>query len=204
MVIARYTTRQPNPKEAAPGGPTESSELFWKALRLASVCAACAFTFFFLSQRNLFQRSGQNLGALSDSVERVNFHVPDGKSVSASTSTSALSTQPTFAVPDDPNIAGVFTLSVGSDFQDVPNNVDEDLELKLSGVNATAHTYDITIRTSNREFYQQDVPLNEHIPLLKDSPNGPTLVVSGIAENQVIGYLTEPQRRGHRRHRRHY
>jgi hypothetical protein len=90
-----------------------------------------------------------------------------------------------------------FNLSVTPEFQSVG-----DVELRLMAVNTAARTYDITVRTNQREFYRQDVKLAEHVPLLKNAALGPELVVGAISENRVFGYLTEPQRRGHRRHHR--
>jgi hypothetical protein len=102
-----------------------------------------------------------------------------------------------FALPQAPNLAVTeFNLPVTPEFQAVG-----DIRLKVNAVNPSANTYDITVQTSRREFYRQDVKLDERLPLAKDSTSGPELVVGAIAQNRVFGYLSEPQRRGHRRHR---
>ena len=63
MVIARYSNRQQRAMRAGAAQTEDASpDLLWKALRVGSVCAACAFAFFFLSQRNLFERVGETLG----------------------------------------------------------------------------------------------------------------------------------------------
>ena len=90
-----------------------------------------------------------------------------------------------------------FNLSVTPGFQNVGG-----IELRLNSVNTAARTYDITVRTNDREFYRQDVKLAEHIPLVKNAVAGPELVVGAVAQDRVFGYLSEPLRRGHRRHRR--
>ena len=212
MVIARYT-KHPKPTPPSPGQTAQPTDMLWKALRLGSLSAACAFAFFFISQRNVFVRSGEPLGALpSDSIQRVQFHgvadeatttqpqssvapkpVADGKMVS-----SATPDPPVLAAPNNPNLdVTEFNLSVAPQFQDLGK-----VQLRLSGVNPSAHTYDITVRTRRREFYRQDVKLDEHIPLEKDATNGAELVVGAIQPDRVYGYLSEPVHHGHRRHRR--
>ena len=110
---------------------------------------------------------------------------------------TAAAPSPRFTVPEAPNLSVTeFNLSVTPEFQNVG-----DVQLRLTGVNASARTYDITVRTSQREFYRQDVKLDEHIPLARDSEHGPELVVGGIEQNRVFGYVSEPQR--HVRRRRH-
>ena len=201
MVIARYSNRQP-PLDSL-SAQARQPYLLWRAVRLGSACAACAFAFFFLSQRNLFERTGETLGSLPDSIQRVNFaprapspavaaQLEDAKSIGSSAA------PPAFAIPDEENLnVTQFNLSVTPEFQNVG-----DVKLRLSGVNAAANTYDITIKTNQREFYRQDVKLNEHIQLAKNTATGPELVVGAIRQNRVFGYLSEPLRRGHRRHRR--
>ena len=210
MVIARYSNRQQRAMRAA-AQTTQPPDLMWKALRVGSVCAACAFAFFFVSQRNLFERVGETLGPVpADSVQRLAFAgpptaptqqpaeavaPPDARSIAMTDAAPA----PTFTIPEAPNLAVTeFNLSVTPDFQDIGN-----VQLRLTGVNAAARTYDITVRTSQREFYRQDVKMNEHLPLSRDSAHGAELVVGAIAQNRVFGYVSEPQRHGHRRrHRR--
>lgn len=201
MVIARYSTRQV--AGGALPAQAEQHDLVWKALRMGIACAGCAFAFFFLSQRNLLERTGEALGALPDSIQRVNFkplvatlpsdiQTPDGKAVSTDTAP-----QP-FTVPEDKDFSVTqFNLSVTSEFQNVG-----DVQLRLNNVNTTANTYDITVKTSQREFYRQDVKLNERIQLAKNSTAGSELVIGAIAHDRVFGYLSEPLRRGHRRHHR--
>ena len=195
MVIARYANRE----VAVTARPhDEPSDLLWKALRVGSLCAACAFAFFVLSERHLFERSGDKPGPFTDSIQRVRLDpprstvVPDGKTVSASTAPEG------FVPPADKRLKITeFALEVSPEFQDL-----DGVELRLTGVNTAAKTFDITVRTREREFYRQDVKLEEHVPLARNSPQGPELVVGEIGKDRVFGYLSEPLRRGHRRHRR--
>ena len=196
MVLARYPNRD---LTVAPRAHAESSDLLWKALRVGSVCAACAFAFFVLSQRHLFERSGDKVGPLTDSIQRVRLDTPrplappaDGKTVSTATAPDG------FVPPSDKRLKITeFALQVSPEFQDL-----DGVELRLTGVNPAAHTFDITVRTKEREFYRQDVKLDEHVPLERNSVHGPELVVAGIDHNRVFGYLSEPSRRGRHRHRR--
>jgi hypothetical protein len=192
IVIARYTNRQP----ATCGlSPAEPADLLWKAVRMGGLCAACAFAFFFLSQRNLFERSSPISIQLPDTIERLRFEVP--AALADAESFAAPAKPLMFALPQAPNLAVTeFNLPVTPEFQAVG-----DIRLKVNAVNPSANTYDITVQTSRREFYRQDVKLDERLPLAKDSTSGPELVVGAIAQNRVFGYLSEPQRRGHRRHR---
>jgi hypothetical protein len=195
MVIARYANRE----AAVMARPHEEpSDLLWKALRVGSVCAACAFAFFVLSERHLFERSGDQVGPLTDSIQRVRLDTPrsaavvDGKTVSTAPAPDG------FVPPADKRLKITeFALEVSPEFQDL-----DGVELRLTGVNPTAKTFDITVRTREREFYRQDVKLEEHVPLVRNSPQGPELVVGEIAKDRVFGYLSEPLRRGHRRHHR--
>jgi hypothetical protein len=195
MVIARYANRE----VAVTARPhDEPSDLLWKALRVGSLCAACAFAFFVLSQRHLFERSGDKAGPFTDSIQRVRLDprrstvVADGKSVSAATAPDG------FVPPADKRLKITeFALEVSPEFQDL-----DGVELRLTGVNTAAKTFDITVRTREREFYRQDVKLEEHVPLVRNSPLGPELVVGEIGKDRVFGYLSEPLRRGHRRHHR--
>ena len=211
MVIARYSNRQRAMRGAAPAQEAPP-DIIWKALRLGSVCAACAFAFFLVSQRNLFERIGETVGPMPDSVQRLHFAGTTTAQQSAPTqqqpaeaiapadarSMPVTGAAPTFTVPEAPNLAVTeFNLSVTPEFQNIGN-----VQLRLAGVNAPARTYDITVRTSQREFYRQDVKLDEHIPLTRNSAHGAELVVGAIAENRVFGYVSEPQRHGHRRGRR--
>ena len=205
MVIARYSNRQL--RAAGASAQEAPPDLLWKALRVGSVCAACAFAFFFVSQRNLFERAGDTLGPMPDSVQRLHFAgstttaQPPAEAVAPADARSISVTgtgAPTFTIPEALNRAVTeFNLSVTPEFQNIGN-----VQLRLTGVNASARTYDITVRTSQREFYRQDVKLDEHIPLARNSEHGPELVVGAIAENRVFGYVSEPQRRGHKRSRR--
>jgi hypothetical protein len=210
LVIARYSrsVRTATPAKAAP----EPQDMVWKAIRVGSLCAAFAFAFFSFSQRNWFQRTGDTLGPIPESIQRLHFAgggnaaaepggpptqpppPPDGKSVGSITSAPQ-----TFALPDAPNLSVTeFNLSVNPQFQRVGN-----VALRLTAVNAAANTYDITVRTTRREFYRQDVKLAEHIALSRDqSADGAELVVGAISPNRVFGYVSEPHHRWHRRHRR--
>jgi hypothetical protein len=154
------------------------------------------------------------LGALPDSVQRLRFG--SGPPASANAPQSIGVPQPlldavpadaksidapahpqTFALPDPTNLTVTeFNLSVTPGFQTVGH-----VDLRINSVNASANTYDITIRTPTREFYRQDVKLSEHIPLSKNESEGPELVVGAISQNRVFGYIAEPRHR-HRRHRR--
>jgi hypothetical protein len=200
-VIARYANRPP----AVIGGPAkQQSDLLWRALRLGTLCAACAFAFFFVSERNLFHRTGQALGPLPDSIQRVQLNIPsaaEGATLPTTDAETFLPAAPArhFALPDDKNLKVTeFDLRVNPEFQDL-----EGIELRVASVNPATNSYDITVRTKDREFYRQDVKLQEHVPLTRNAGSGPQLVVGEITENRVYGYLTEPLRRGHRRHRRH-
>jgi hypothetical protein len=195
MVIARYANRE----AAVLARPQEEpSDLLWKALRVGSLCAACAFAFFVLSERHLFERSGDKIGPLADSIQRVRLDPPrpavvaDGKTVSTAAMPEG------FVTPADKRSKITeFVLEVSPEFQDL-----DGVELRLTGVNPSAKTFDITVRTREREFYRQDVKLEEHVPLARNSLQGPELVVGEIAKDRVFGYLSEPLRRGHRRHHR--
>jgi hypothetical protein len=199
MVIARYSNRRVLQRGEL-DVPPEPADLVWKAIRVGVLCAACAFAFLFVSQRNLFERSGETLGAVTDTIQRVRFNPPPPE---PSADAKAMSPAPPadlqdFALPEARNLSVTeFNLPVTPEFQDIG-----DVELRLTGVNTAANTYDITVRTNQREFYRQDVKLNEHIPLTKNLPNGPELVVGAISQNRVFGYVSEPQHRGYRRHRR--
>lgn len=215
LVIARYRRR---PQTQAPSkAEPEPQDMVWKAIRVGGLCAAFAFAFFSFSQRNWFERTGDKLGPIPQKIQRLHFaggntaapptHPPappadgsaeavaDGKSIRSTDSTSPA----TFALPDAPNLSVTeFNLSVNPEFQRVGN-----IALRLTAVNAAAHTYDITVRTARREFYRQDVKLAERISLSRDeSADGPELVVGAISANRVFGYVSEPRHRGHRRHRR--
>lgn len=201
MVIARYSNRQLALRPPATA-QVERPDLLWKAIWVACLFAACAFTFFFMSQRNLFQRSGETLGPLPDSIQRLHFTPPVSAAQAAlppdAKALSVAMAPPTFALPDAKNLAVTeFNLSVTPEFQSVG-----DVDLKLMGVNAATNTYDIIVRTSQREFYRQDVKLEEHLPLAKNAALGSELVVGAISQDRVFGYLSEPQRRGRRRHHR--
>jgi hypothetical protein len=197
MVIARYANRE---LAVTTRASDEPGDLLWKALRVGSVCAACAFAFFVLSERHLFERSGSKAGPLPDSIQRVRLDTPrpiapvaDGKTVTAAAPPESL------ALPADRGFKITeFALEVSPEFQDL-----DGVQLRLTGVNTAANTYDITVRTKAREFYRQDVKLEEHLPLLKNSPHGPELVVGEIGHDRVLGYLSEPVRRWRRRHHRH-
>lgn len=203
MVIARYSQRPR--QQPATRDTDQQPDMFWRAVRVAGLFAACAFAFFSFSQRNAFQRrGGVDLGPLPTSIQRLNFVAPaaavpavpqlpaDAKAVSAPVGPQ------TFALPDASNVTITeFNLAVTADFQEVGN-----VDLRLTAVNAAAHTYDITVKTPRREFYRQDVQLAEHIALSKNQVNGPELVVGAISGNRVYGYIAEPLRHGRRRHRR--
>jgi hypothetical protein len=209
MVIARYSNR---PRQSKPSGNNASlpQDMLWKAIRVGSLCAACAFAFFSFSQRNWFQRAGDSLGPLPDSVQRLHFIAPTQPPAGAPAAASADSSDAkivtpfvapqTFALPQSPNLTVTeFNLSVNPEFQSVAN-----VDVRLSSVNASANTYDVTIRTPYREFYRQDVKLAEHIPLSRNqTEDGPELVVGAISQNRVYGYVSESRYRGHRRRRRH-
>ncbi len=202
LVIARYSKRPR--RQLLVQVPQQ--ELTWKAIRVGALCAACAFAFFCFSQRNSFLRSGESLGAIPDSVQRLRF-APASNASAATPVTDADTanhedaksvTSQSFAPPDSANLAVTeFNLSVTPDFQSVGH-----VDLRLNGVNPTTNTYDITVRTPQREFYRQDVKLAEHLSLSKNDQDGPELVVGAISENRVFGYISEPRHRGHRRHRR--
>ena len=203
LVIARYSKR---PRQRAPKAPATQQQLTWRAVRVGAFCAAFAFAFFSFSQRNSFVRSGESLGALPDSVQRLRFGSGPPASADApqsingppadAKSIDAPADPQTFALPDSTNLTVTeFNLSVTPGFQTVGH-----VDLRINNVNASANTYDITVRTPNREFYRQDVKLSEHIPLTKTESDGPELVVGAISQNRVFGYIAEPRHR-HRRHR---
>ena len=207
LVIARYS-RLPQTQARASEDAPETQDMVWKAIRLGGLCAALAFAFFSFSQRNWFERAGDTLGPLPHSIQRLHFAggtmlaersegptTDDAKIVHSMASTSPQN----FALPQGENLSVTeFNLSVNPQFQRVG-----DVALRLSAVNAAANTYDITVRTSRREFYRQDVKLAEHIALSRDpSDDGAELVVGAISPDRVFGYVSEPRHRGHRRHRR--
>jgi hypothetical protein len=204
MVIARYSGRVP----AVIGGPEppEPDDLLWKALRVAGVCAACAFTFFLLSERNLLRRSGEIASSAPITTQRVRYsgtNLPNAPALSADAKSLSLATEsPSIPLPDDKSLKVTeFALSVSPEFQDL-----DGVQLRLMGLNPTTNTYDITVRTRGREFYRQDAKVNEHIALSKRSKNGGELVVGAISENRVFGYLSEPHGiagHAHPRHHRH-
>jgi hypothetical protein len=196
MVIARYTNREVAviaPAQAEPG------DIVWRALRVGGLCAACAFAFFVLSERHLFERSGETAGSIPNSSQRVQLAAPRVVAAAADSSPVSTPTAPrAFAPPADKRLKITeFALEVSPEFQDL-----DGVELRLTGANAAAHTYDITVRTREREFYRQDVGLAEHVPLLKNALHGPELVVGEIGRDRVLGYLSEPLHHGHRRHHR--
>jgi hypothetical protein len=212
MVIARYANRGTVGNSAAAARePQLQGDLLWKALRLGSLCAACAFAFFVLSERNLFHRIGPALGSLPDSIQRVRLNnTPSGAPIKGAAPASApeavadaksVSTGPVAAnldIPTGKNLKVTeFDLLVNPDFQDL-----DGVQIRLTGVNTKANTYDIAVRTKDREFYRQDVKLQEHVQLERNLPNGPEIVVSSIADDRVFGYLSAPQ--GTHRHRRHH
>jgi hypothetical protein len=193
MVIARYSARIP----AVIGGPeAQSGDLLWRALRVAGLCAACAFTFFLLSERNLLKRSGEVLPPAPVTAQRVHY----GAQTVAPADAKALATvmeAPAFALPDGKNLKVTeFALSVSREFQDLG-----DIQVRLMALNSASGSYDITVRTNEREFYRQDVKVNEHLALAKNPRNSAEIVVAAIAQNRVFGYLSEPRRHS-RRHRR--
>jgi hypothetical protein len=212
LVIARYSNR---PRQRALKAPVTQQQLTWRAIRVGAFWAAFAFAFFCFSQRNSFVRSGEGLGALPDSVQRLRFgsgppasaHAPQSINLpqplpdavpADAKSIDGHSDPPTFALPDPTNLTVTeFNLSVTPGFQTVGH-----VDLRINSVNASANTYDITIRTPTREFYRQDVKLSEHIPLSKTESDGPELVVGAISQNRVFGYIAEPRHRNHRHHRR--
>lgn len=211
LVIARYS-RRPRTSAAPMKEASGPQDMVWKAIRVGGLCAAFAFAFFSFSQRNWFQRTGDTLGPIPQSIQRLHFAggntaeqadlstqpppppSADGKSI------SPMATAPqTFEVPDAENLSVTeFNLSVNPEFQRVG-----DVALRLTEVNAAAKTYDITVRTARREFYRQDVKMAEHLPLSRnENAGGAELVVGAISPNRVFGYVSEPLHRGHRRHRR--
>ena len=196
MVIVRHANREVAVMARAQDAP---GDLVWKALRVASLCAACAFAFFVLSERHLLERSGEKVGPLADSVQRVRLDTPRSTPPVADGKTVSPATTPEDFVPQVDKRFKIteFALEVSPQFQDL-----DGVQLRLTGVNTAAHTFDITVRTREREFYRQDVKLAEHVPLVKNSPEGPELVVGEIGRGRVVGYLSEPLHRGHRRHRR--
>jgi hypothetical protein len=213
LVIARYSNR-PRPAQSSVQ-QTPPQALAWKAVRVGALFAACAFAFFSFSQRNWFQRSGETLGPLPTSVQRLHFgaavsatsHAAPNQPVSAVAPTPADAKAidppvdpPAFNLPDSPNLTVTeFNLSLTPDFQSVGP-----IDLRLTGINPSAKTYDIKVKTPNREFYRQDVKLAERIPLSRDESEGHDLVVGAISQNRVFGYISEPRHRGHRRHRRRH
>jgi hypothetical protein len=208
MVIARYSNRSIATRPPVPDH-TEPPDLLLKAICVGGFFAACAFAFLLLSQRHLIQQGGQTLGPLNDSIQRVRF-TPSGAapavahSVASVPPTDAKTVSPavepqTLPLPEARNLTVTeFNLSVTPEFQSVG-----DVELRLAGVNTAANTYDIMVKTNQREFYRQDVKLAERVALAKNVADGPELVVGAITQNSVFGYVSEPQHRGHRRrHRR--
>ena len=207
MVIARYANRE---VAVIARAPVQPNDLMWRAIRVGTACAACAFAFFVLSERNLFQRSGQISGPLPASIQRVQF----GNKLAASAETTvspadakmlSVPEPRSFALPTDKNVRVTeFALPVTQEFQDLGG-----IQLRLAAVNTTTNTYDITVRTRRREFYRQDVKLDEHVSLARNAGSGPELVVGEITPSGVSGYLSEPQQNaskvvyGRRRHHRH-
>jgi hypothetical protein len=196
MVIARYANREAGviaPAHVEPG------DIVWRALRVGGVCAACAFAFFVLSERHLFERSGETAGSVPGASQRLQFTAPRAVAPTGDSKTVSMPTAPQMLAPPADKRLKIteFALEVSPEFQDL-----DGVELRLTGVNAAAHTYDITVRTREREFYRQDVGLAEHVPLLKKALHGPELVVGEIGRDRVSGYLSEPLHRGHRRHHR--
>ena len=150
---------------------------------MASLCAACAFAFFVFSERHLFERSGEKVGPLTNSIQRVRLDTPRSATPVADGKTFPRPTRPEgFVPPADKGFKITeFALEVSPEFQDL-----DGVQLRLTGVNTAAHTFDITVRTREREFYRQDVKLAEHVPLVKNSPHGPELVVGEIAARPGI------------------
>jgi hypothetical protein len=202
MVIARYLNREP---AVIPHGPPHPHDLLWKALRVGGVCAACAFTFFILSERNLFERATQIAGPAPKSIPRV--RVENKVPAAAQTADAKRLSTPgprSFVLPTDTDLKVTeFALPVTPEFQDLGG-----VQLRLAGVNTTTNTYDITVRTRRREFYRQDVKLDEHVLLSRNAEPGPEIVVGEITPSGVSGYLSEPQQdanklaHGRRRHHR--
>jgi hypothetical protein len=214
MVIARYSNRYPAAMINTQTQPLQS-DLLWKSLRVGIICATCAFAFLFFSQRNFLKQNGQALGALTSNIQRVPFATIT-KSAAPPADAKALTIAPTSVVPNAginvgattppafsiPQLDGFkvteFALLVSPEFQHLGG-----IQLRLSSVNAGAGTYDITVRTRGREFYRQDVRINERVPVTRNPGTGPALVVGGLAPNRVFGYLTEPERGRHGHRRRH-
>jgi len=203
MVIARYSNR-PRPKVTA---HDPSPDMLWKAIRVGALCAVCAFAFFSMSQRNWFQRAGDTLGPLPNSIQRLHFVAPNAPSAipaatprdDAKTVSPTISAPQTFALPDSPKLTVTeFNLSITPEFQSVGH-----VQLRLTAVNPSVNTYDIKVKTSQREFYRQDVKLAEHLLLSRNETEGPELVVGAISENRVFGYVSEPRHRGRHWRRRH-
>jgi len=196
MVIARYSARIP----AVIGGPeVQPGDLLWRALRVAGLCAACAFTFFLLSERNLLKRSGEILPPGPVTAQRVHYAAQTAAAADAKALTNVMEA-PAFAVPEDRKLKVTeFALSVSREFQNLG-----DIQVRLMGLNSGSGSYDITVRTNEREFYRQDVKVNEHLALAKNPRNSAEIVVAAISQNRVFGYLSEPYRNGIRAHgRRH-
>jgi hypothetical protein len=202
MVIARYTNREP---AVIPQAPPHPHDLLWKALRVGSVCAACAFTFFVLSERNLFERASQIAGPAPKSIQRIHVENKLPATTQAADAKTLSTREPrSFVLPTDKDLRVTeFALPVTPEFQDLGG-----VQLKLAGVNTTTNTYDIAVRTRRREFYRQDVKLDEHVPLSRNAEPGPEIVVGEITPSGVSGYLSEPQQdagrlaHGRRRHHR--
>ncbi len=203
MVLARYSNRQKT--HAAKNAELAARELMWKAILLGTACAAFAFGFFLLSQRNWLLQSGQMVGALPNSVQRVQFATPRTAPAPAGDADTpdARTAGPTvradgFTIPTDESASITeFDLPVTGDFQTVGS-----VKLRLMGANPMAKTYDISVKTPQREFYRQDVKLAEHILLGRSDKSG-ELVVGEISPSSVHGYVSEPRYRGHHRRRRH-
>jgi hypothetical protein len=204
MVIARYSSR-PRPHQST-NNANQPPDMLWKAVRVGALCAACAFAFFSFSQRNSFQRIGNTVGAIPESVERLHFSPsatpppsPAPTPADAKVINNPSQAPQTFVLPQSPKLTVTeFNLSVNPEFQSVGN-----IDLRLSAVNTATQTYDITVKTPRREFYRQDAKLTEHIPLSRNqTENGPELVVGAISQNRVYGYISEPRHHWRRRHRR--
>jgi hypothetical protein len=207
MVIARYANRQPLVTERE---PVRTKDLAWKAVRVGSFWAVCAFAFLTISERNLIERvQALNPDPQPQSIEGGRMtrttQLLDAKAFSPAVAAAAAA-KPSIPLPSPDKNTKVteFSLGVSPEFRDL-NGV----KLRLTGLNAGAHTYDIRVRTKAREFYRQDVKLDEHVSLAKDFGTGAELVVAAIRKGQVFGYLTEPQHttppsrtRVHHRHRR--
>lgn len=176
MILVRY------PGEPALASATIRKGLMAKALALASLCAALAFSYFAIREQKIAPAVPAAHAAIAapkptEAVAAIPRHLPlpEGR---------------------DRKVTEFF-LAESGDFQNLGP-----IKLKLTAVDAQTGSYNLAVRSRGRQFTWTHVKLNEAVKLAGAKRTAPEIVVGAITQNRVWGYLSEPKAKTHSAHRR--